>query len=89
MAQKVNYNLTRKHGSVTRTPTQRNRFRSKSLSSPASRSTVCFPLGAERVASHIYVVQDENVVLDSALAEVFGVETGHLVVRAMKRNARA
>jgi len=39
----------------------------------------------ERIAAHIYVIRGENVMLDSDLAELYGVETGHLV-RAMKRN---
>ena len=39
----------------------------------------------ERLASKIYLLRGENVMFDSDLAELYGVETGHLV-RAMKRN---
>ena len=41
----------------------------------------------ERIASRIYLIRGEKVMLDSDLAELYGVETGALV-RAMKRNAR-
>jgi hypothetical protein len=40
----------------------------------------------ERIASRVYVIRGQNVMLDSDLAELYGVETGALV-RAMKRNA--
>jgi hypothetical protein len=40
----------------------------------------------ERVAAHIYVIRGENVMLDADLADLYAVETGHLV-RAMKRNS--
>jgi len=39
----------------------------------------------ERIASRIYLIHGENVMLDSDLAELYGVETGALV-RAVKRN---
>ena len=40
----------------------------------------------ERIASRIYVIRGEKVILDSDLAELYGVETGALV-RAVKRNS--
>jgi hypothetical protein len=40
----------------------------------------------ERIASHIYLIRGEKVMLDSDLAELYGVETGALV-RAVKRNS--
>ena len=39
----------------------------------------------ERIASQIYVIRGEQVMLDSDLAALYGVETGALT-RAMKRN---
>jgi hypothetical protein len=39
----------------------------------------------ERIASRIFLVRAEKVMLDSDLAELYGVETGALV-RAVKRN---
>src|ERR1700693_4180408 len=39
----------------------------------------------ERIASRIFLVRGEKVMLDSDLAELYGVETGALV-RAVKRN---
>jgi len=39
----------------------------------------------ERIASRIYLIRGEKVMLDSDLAELYGVETGALV-RAVKRN---
>ena len=39
----------------------------------------------ERIASRIYLIRGEKVMLDSDLAELYGVETGALG-RAMKRN---
>ncbi len=39
----------------------------------------------ERIAASIYLIRGEKVMLDSDLAELYGVETGALV-RAMKRN---
>jgi hypothetical protein len=50
---------------------------------PAPESHSIIPV--ERVASHIYLIRCENVMLDSALAGLYDVETGNLV-RAMKRN---
>jgi len=50
-----------------------------------SRTTSKSIIPIEQVAAKIHVVRNENVMLDSALAELYGVETGHLV-RAMKRN---
>jgi hypothetical protein len=41
----------------------------------------------ERIASTIYVIRGEKVMLDSDLADLYGVETGALV-RAVKRNIR-
>ena len=40
---------------------------------------------AERIATRIYVIRGESVMLDASLAELYQVETGALV-RAMKRN---
>ena len=40
---------------------------------------------AERIATQIYVIRGESVMLDAGLAELYQVETGALV-RAMKRN---
>ncbi len=40
----------------------------------------------ERIASRIYLIRGEKVMLDSDLAELYGVETGALV-RAVKRNS--
>jgi phage regulator Rha-like protein len=40
----------------------------------------------ERIASRIYLIRGEKVILDSDLAELYGVETGALV-RAVKRNS--
>lgn len=39
----------------------------------------------ERIASQIYLIRGEQVMLDSDMADLYGVETGALV-RAMKRN---
>ena len=39
----------------------------------------------ERIASRIYIIRGEKVMLDSDLADLYGVETGALV-RAVKRN---
>ena len=39
----------------------------------------------ERVANRIYLIRTEKVMLDSDLAELYGVQTGALV-RAVKRN---
>jgi phage regulator Rha-like protein len=39
----------------------------------------------ERIASRIYLIRSEKIMLDSDLAELYGVETGALV-RAVKRN---
>jgi len=39
----------------------------------------------ETLAAQIYLIRGENVMLDADLAELYGVETSHLV-RAMKRN---
>ena len=39
----------------------------------------------ERIASRIYLLRGERVMLDSDMADLYGVETGALV-RAMKRN---
>lgn len=50
---------------------------------PSSTSHAVVP--TERLATQIYLIRGENVMLDSDLAELYGVETGHLV-RAMKRN---
>jgi phage regulator Rha-like protein len=41
----------------------------------------------ERIASRIYLIRGEKVMLDSDLAELYGVETGALV-RAVKRNSK-
>jgi ORF6N domain-containing protein len=40
----------------------------------------------ERVASLIFVIRDQRVILDADLADLYGVSTGHLN-RAVKRNA--
>jgi ORF6N domain len=40
----------------------------------------------ERIATRIYLIRDEKVMLDSDLAELYAVETGALV-RAVKRNS--
>lgn len=40
----------------------------------------------ERIATRIYLIRNEKVMLDSDLAELYGVETGALV-RAVKRNS--
>jgi len=40
----------------------------------------------ERVAALIFVIRDQRVILDSDLADLYGVSTGHLN-RAVKRNA--
>jgi len=40
----------------------------------------------ERIANRIYLIRGEKVMLDSDLAELYGVETGALV-RAVKRNS--
>ncbi len=42
-------------------------------------------LPIERIASQIYLIRDEKVMLDSDLAALYGVQTGALT-RAMKRN---
>lgn len=42
-------------------------------------------ISVERIASCIYVIRGEKVMIDSDLASLYDVETGHLV-RAMKRN---
>ena len=39
----------------------------------------------ERIASRIYLIRGQKIMLDSDLAELYGVETGALV-RAVKRN---
>lgn len=41
----------------------------------------------ERIASRIYLIRGEKVMLDSDLGELYGVETGALV-RAVKRNRK-
>jgi hypothetical protein len=48
-----------------------------------SRAKSVIPI--ERIASRIYLIRDEKVMLDSDLAELYQVETGALV-RAVKRN---
>ena len=39
----------------------------------------------ERITSKIYLIRDQQVLLDQNLAELYGVETKHLV-QAVKRN---
>lgn len=41
----------------------------------------------ERIASRIYVIRSENVMLDSDLADLYGVMTGNLNL-AVRRNQR-
>ena len=50
---------------------------------PALKTSIF--LFAERIASRIYLIRGEKVMLDSDLADLYGVETGALV-RAVKRN---
>lgn len=50
-----------------------------------SKSHAVIPI--ERIASRIYLIREQKVMLDSDLAELYGVETGALV-RSVKRNAR-
>jgi hypothetical protein len=49
----------------------------------ASSQTI---IPVERIASRIYLMRGEKVMLDGDLAELYGVETG-VLVRAVKRNS--
>ncbi len=55
--------------------------RTKASSAPVGKTLI--PI--ERIASQIYLIRGEKVMLDSDLATLYGVETGALT-RAMKRN---
>jgi hypothetical protein len=52
---------------------------------PPARQKSVIPI--ERIASRIYVIRGEKVMLDSDLAELYGVLTGNLN-KAVKRNIK-
>ncbi len=56
-----------------------------SLVMPMTRSRSVIPV--ERIASRIYVIRGESVMLDSDLADLYGVSTGNLNL-AVRRNRR-
>jgi len=55
------------------------------LNSPMAKAQSVIPI--ERIASRIYLIRGKKVMLDSDLAELYGVTTGNLN-KAVKRNLR-